>query len=60
MAYSFFGSCIILFIINMIPGLSLRVPEEDEVLGIDDAEIGEFAVRPPWNLSTLPTDFCIV
>ncbi len=46
MAYSFFGSCLILFIINMIPGLSLRVPEEDEVLGIDDAEIGEFAVRP--------------
>ncbi|OJJ63497.1 hypothetical protein ASPSYDRAFT_139340 [Aspergillus sydowii CBS 593.65] len=43
MAYSFFGSCLILFIINMIPGLSLRVPEEDEVLGIDDAEIGEFA-----------------
>lgn len=44
MAYSFFGSCLILFIINMIPGLSLRVPEEDEILGIDDAEIGEFAV----------------
>lgn len=43
MAYSFFGSCLILFIINMIPGLSLRVPEEDEILGIDDAEIGEFA-----------------
>ncbi|KKK12560.1 hypothetical protein AOCH_004329 [Aspergillus ochraceoroseus] len=43
MAYSFFGSCIILFIINMIPGLSLRATEEDEILGIDDAEIGEFA-----------------
>ncbi|KAL4809552.1 ammonium transporter AmtB-like domain-containing protein [Aspergillus unguis] len=43
MAYAFFGSCIILFIINMIPGLSLRVAEEDEILGIDDAEIGEFA-----------------
>ncbi|KAE8158233.1 ammonium transporter AmtB-like domain-containing protein [Aspergillus tamarii] len=43
MAYSFFGSCIILFIINLIPGLSLRAPEEDEIMGIDDAEIGEFA-----------------
>jgi Amt family ammonium transporter len=60
MAYSFFGSCIILFIINMIPGLSLRVPEEDEVLGIDDAEIGEFAVRTPRNLSPRSTNFCIV
>ncbi|KAE8394248.1 ammonium transporter AmtB-like domain-containing protein [Aspergillus alliaceus] len=43
MAYSFFGSCIILFIINLIPGLSLRATEEDEIMGIDDAEIGEFA-----------------
>lgn len=43
-AYSFVGTCIILFIMNLIPGLSLRAPEEDEILGIDDAEIGEFAV----------------
>ncbi|GFN19050.1 ammonium transporter Amt1 [Aspergillus tubingensis] len=43
MAYSFFGSCIILFIINLIPGLHLRIPEEEEILGVDDAEIGEFA-----------------
>ncbi|KAJ5985498.1 hypothetical protein N7499_008218 [Penicillium canescens] len=42
-AYSFFGTCIILFLINLIPGLSLRAPEEDEIMGIDDAEIGEFA-----------------
>jgi Amt family ammonium transporter len=28
---------------NLIPGLSLRAPEEDEIMGIDDAEIGEFA-----------------
>jgi Amt family ammonium transporter len=41
--YSFFGTCIILFLINMIPGLSLRVSEEAEIMGIDDAEIGEFA-----------------
>ncbi|KAJ5771002.1 uncharacterized protein N7511_003053 [Penicillium nucicola] len=42
-AYSFFGTCIILFLMNLIPGLSLRAPEEDEIMGIDDAEIGEFA-----------------
>ncbi|CZS90226.1 hypothetical protein WAI453_004267 [Rhynchosporium graminicola] len=42
-AYSFFGTCIILFVMNLIPGLSLRASEEAEILGIDDAEIGEFA-----------------
>lgn len=42
-AYSFGGSCIILFIMNLIPGLKLRASEEAEVLGMDDAEIGEFA-----------------
>jgi len=43
MAYSFFGTCIILFFINLIPGLRLRAREDDEIMGIDDAEIGEFA-----------------
>ncbi|KAI9805793.1 MAG: ammonium transporter Amt1 [Sarcosagium campestre] len=42
-SYSFFGTCIILFIMNMIPGLSLRASEEAEVDGIDDVELGEFA-----------------
>jgi len=42
-AYSFGGSCAILFVMNIIPGLSLRATEEEELLGIDDAEIGEFA-----------------
>ena len=42
--YSFCGSCIILFLINLIPGCHLRASEEAEVLGMDDAEIGEFAV----------------
>lgn len=41
--YSFCGTCIILLILNLIPGLSLRVSPEDEIVGIDDAEIGEFA-----------------
>lgn len=43
-AYAFGGTCIILFVMNLIPGLSLRASEEAEVLGIDDAELGEFAV----------------
>ena len=29
---------------NLLPGLKLRADEESEVLGMDDAEIGEFAV----------------
>ena len=41
--YSFCGTCLILFIMNLIPGLRLRATEDAEILGIDDAEIGEFA-----------------
>ncbi|KAK3941510.1 ammonium transporter [Diplogelasinospora grovesii] len=41
--YSFVGTSVILFIMNLIPGLHLRASEEAEILGIDDAEIGEFA-----------------
>lgn len=41
--YSFVGTSLILFVMNMIPGLHLRASEESEILGIDDAEIGEFA-----------------
>lgn len=44
--YSFGGTCIILSIMNLIPGLSLRATENAEIHGIDDAEIGEFAVSP--------------
>jgi ammonium transporter, Amt family len=42
-SYSFSGSCLILFIINFIPGLHLRASEEAEIMGMDDAEVGEFA-----------------
>ncbi len=35
---------------NLIPGLSLRASEQAEVLGMDDAEIGEFAVGSPYVL----------
>ncbi|KAH7414064.1 ammonium transporter AmtB-like domain-containing protein [Phaeosphaeria sp. MPI-PUGE-AT-0046c] len=46
-AYSFFGTCLILgaldFVGKFIPALRLRATEEEEALGIDDVEIGEFA-----------------
>lgn len=41
--YSFFGSLAILWVLDSTPGLALRVDEEDEIRGIDDCEIGEFA-----------------
>ncbi|KAF2842393.1 ammonium transporter [Patellaria atrata CBS 101060] len=45
--YSFVGTCIILagidFVGRFVPALRLRASEEEEVLGIDDVEIGEFA-----------------
>lgn len=41
--WSFTLSCIILFLMNLIPGLSLRVSAEDEDVGIDDCQLGEFA-----------------
>lgn len=48
--YSFAGTCIILgcldFIGRFLPVLRLRASEEEEELGIDDVEIGEFAVSP--------------
>ncbi|KAF2761893.1 ammonium transporter [Pseudovirgaria hyperparasitica] len=46
-SYSFFGTCLILGAIDGIgkffPIFKLRASEEEEILGIDDVEIGEFA-----------------
>jgi Amt family ammonium transporter len=42
-SYSFVLTCVILFIMNLIPGLSLRVPAAEEEMGLDDGELGEFA-----------------
>ncbi|KAG6917752.1 hypothetical protein DXG01_001290 [Tephrocybe rancida] len=42
-AYSFVMTTIILWIMHYIPGLSLRSVEKTEILGVDDAEMGEFA-----------------
>jgi Amt family ammonium transporter len=43
LAYSFVMTTIICWIMHFIPGLRLRVSEEAEIIGIDDAEMGEFA-----------------
>ncbi|THG97317.1 hypothetical protein EW026_g4650 [Hermanssonia centrifuga] len=43
LAYSFVMTTIILWIMHYIPGLRMRCSEEAEILGIDDAEMGEFA-----------------
>ncbi|KAI1157955.1 ammonium transporter [Nemania serpens] len=42
-SYSFVLTCVILFLMNLIPGLSLRVSPEDEDIGVDDVQLGEFA-----------------
>ncbi|KAI1499583.1 ammonium transporter AmtB-like domain-containing protein [Biscogniauxia marginata] len=42
-SYSFVLTCVILFLINLIPGLSLRLPAEEEAIGVDDGQLGEFA-----------------
>ncbi|KAI1799754.1 ammonium transporter [Daldinia bambusicola] len=42
-SYSFVLTCVILFLMNLIPGLSLRVSAENEEIGIDDDQLGEFA-----------------
>jgi Amt family ammonium transporter len=43
LGYSFTVTTLILWAMHYIPGLRLRVSEETEILGIDDAEMGEFA-----------------
>jgi Amt family ammonium transporter len=42
-AWSFTLTCIILFLMNLIPGMALRVSSDDEDLGLDDVQLGEFA-----------------
>jgi ammonium transporter, Amt family len=43
MAYSFVVSCLILFLLNLIPGFHLRASEQEEIMGMDETEVGEFA-----------------
>jgi ammonium transporter, Amt family len=40
--YAFVVTAIILVVMNYIPGLQLRASQEDEIKGIDEAELGEF------------------
>jgi len=42
-SYSFVVTTLILWVLHFIPGCRLRASEEAEILGIDDAEMGEFA-----------------
>ena len=41
--YSLVMTTIILWVMHFIPGCRLRTDEESEIIGIDDAEMGEFA-----------------
>ncbi|KAK1769509.1 ammonium transporter AmtB-like domain-containing protein [Phialemonium atrogriseum] len=43
LGYSFVATAAILLVVGRVPGLRLRAAEEDEIAGIDDAEVGEFA-----------------
>lgn len=40
-SYSFGMTCIILFLMNLVPGLSLRVSPEEEEMGLDDGQLGK-------------------
>lgn len=42
-AYSLVMTTLILWVMHFIPGLRLRTDEDSEIIGIDDAEMGEFA-----------------
>lgn len=41
-AYAFVVTMIILVVLDYIPGLSLRVSEEGELVGLDEDQIGEW------------------
>lgn len=55
MSYSFVMTTIILWIMHFIPGLRLRCDEDTEILGVDDAEMGEFAYDYVGLESEIPT-----
>jgi Amt family ammonium transporter len=52
--YTFVVTALIAALINLVPGLRLRATPAEEILGMDDVEIGEFAsdyveARRDWN-----------
>lgn len=54
-AWSFCVTAIILFIMDKIPFLRLRLHEDEELMGVDLAQIGEFAYYDSDNESALGT-----
>ncbi|EAA32441.1 hypothetical protein GE21DRAFT_7486 [Neurospora crassa] len=56
-SYSFVMTCVILFLLNLVPGLSLRVDHHQEDIGLDDDQLGEFAydyVEVTRSLDVIP------
>jgi len=59
-SYTFVVTFIILWVIDKIPGLQLRIPEDAENKGVDEWEIGEYAYdyveirrdHTTWNIPT--------
>jgi Amt family ammonium transporter len=43
LGYSFIVTYVILFILDKIPGLNLRMDQEEEEIGVDESELGEVA-----------------
>ena len=50
--YAFIGSLIILFVLDKIPGLNLRISEEEELNGSDAHQMGEIAYTLQNNSTT--------
>ncbi|GFF38126.1 ammonium transporter 1 [Aspergillus lentulus] len=58
--YSFVVSCVLLYILKFIPGLNLRVDEESEIIGLDqaqlfDEQIGDWSLVDNSTTVTTPT-----
>jgi ammonium transporter, Amt family len=59
--YSFVVSCILLYILKMIPGMKLRVEEEHEIIGLDkaqfvDEQIGDWSMFDTYTGVTSKTE----
>ena len=52
--YAFIVTSLILLVMNSIPGLTLRIPENEEVDGIDDVEIGHPAYEMKFDIQLHP------
>lgn len=60
-AWTFVVTCIIMFLINLIPGCKFRATEEAEIVGMDEVELGEYVVDYAYHERDLegnyePTD----